>query len=332
MIQNAWIKNACSPFRLLILALALLAAGCGSASNTDTAATNEQTRVLEDQELADETDDSLTSDDDASDEGVTPEPGSVDVVAASGDDINGGKPESVNPGDAVPAALQVDDIIDGDGNTAAAGDLLVMHYVGVLQDGTEFDSSWDRGETFSFTLGQGRVIQGWDDGIVGMQEGGRRILSIPSEQAYGVQSPSPDIPANSPLYFVVDLVQTISAPDVENVEAPATELEVTVLEEGDGEIVELGDVVDLHFVAILHENGEEIGSTFLQGQPATIEIGADPTQLLAGFDEAIPGNAVGSWLRIVVPPELGLPENPDSGLPPEPTIVAEVLIAGIRDL
>lgn len=316
-------KNVMTPVRLLLVAIALLAASCGSATDTAAGDTVDDTEVVEETE---------TDDSEASDTGASGDPVSVEVIAASQDDINGGKPESIAPGDGIPLALQVDDLIDGDGNTAEPGDLLVMHYVGVLQDGTQFDASWDRGDTFSFTLGQGRVIQGWDEGIVGMQEGGRRILSIPAEQAYGAQSPSPDIPPNSPLFFVVDLVQAISAPEVENVDAPATELEVTVLEEGDGEIVEVGDVVDLHFVAIVHETGEAIGSTFVQGQPFTFEVGADPTQLLEGFDQAIPGNAVGSWLRIVVPPELGLPEDPDSTLPPDPTIVAEVLISAIRDL
>jgi peptidylprolyl isomerase len=81
-----------------------------------------------------------------------------------------------------------------------------MQYVGVaFSTGEEFDASWDRGEPFEFTLGNGDVIAGWDEGIVGMKEGGRRKLTIPAEQAYGAQGSPPTIGPNETLVFVVDL-------------------------------------------------------------------------------------------------------------------------------
>ena len=90
------------------------------------------------------------------------------------------------PDGAAPTELEITDLIEGDGAVAETGDFLSMHYVGVLHaDGEQFDASWDRGSTFDFRLGQGQVIQGWDAGIVGMAEGGRRLLSIPADQAYG---------------------------------------------------------------------------------------------------------------------------------------------------
>ena len=321
-------KNAKSSLLALFVALALITAACGSQAETETAAA-EAADTTEAEAAAEESSDDPIGEADA---GATAGESNVvvDVVAASDDAINGGKPTSILP-QGTPLTLETTDLIQGDGDTAAAGDLLVMHYVGVLEDGSEFDASWDRGDTFGFTLGQGRVIQGWDEGIVGMQEGGRRVLSIPAEQAYGADG-RPGIPANSPLYFVVDLVEVLSVPDVENAPAPVTALEVTVLEEGDGEIVEVGDVVDVHFVALFQETGQQIGTSFAQGEPVTFEVGAEPTQMLAGFDEAIPGNTVGSWLRIVVPPELSLPEpvEPDPNFPSDSTIVAELLIVGVR--
>ena len=93
-----------------------------------------------------------------------------------------GKPEVVIPDGPAPVELEIDDLIDGNGKAAAAGDYLVMHYVGVRHsDGGQFDASWDRGETFSFILGSGQVIQGWEQGIAGMKAGGRRQLSIPAD-------------------------------------------------------------------------------------------------------------------------------------------------------
>ena len=317
-------KNLRKQLRLLLVALALVAFACGS--ETDASA---DTATSGDAAAAADVDGSAEEADTVEDAGP-PVEANVNVVAGSTEEINGGKPETIAPEGDAPLTLGITDLIDGDGNEAQPGDLLIMHYVGVLGDGSEFDASWDRGDTFSFPLGQGRVIRGWDEGIIGMQEGGRRVLAIPPEQAYGAQSPSPDIPANSPLYFVVDLVSAITPPQVENVSDPATELDVTVLEEGDGDVVADGDVVEVHFTALLHEGGDEIASTFTTGQPAIFEVGTEPTQFLAGFDEALPGQAVGSWLRIVIPPELGIDDAEANGLPADPTIVAELFISRIR--
>ncbi len=108
-------------------------------------------------------------------------------------------------GDA-PDELQASDIVTGTGAEAKSGDEIEVSYVGVLfANGKEFDSSWKRDEPFSFTLGQGGVIQGWDDGVVGMKVGGRRLLVIPADQGYGAQGSPPSIPADAPLTFVVDL-------------------------------------------------------------------------------------------------------------------------------
>ena len=92
------------------------------------------------------------------------------------------------------------------GRAAVPGATATVQYVGVLfKGGKQFDASWDRGQPFSFKLGAGMVIPGWDRGLVGMKVGGRRELIIPADQAYGDQSPSPDIPPNSALIFVIDL-------------------------------------------------------------------------------------------------------------------------------
>jgi len=121
-----------------------------------------------------------------------------------------------NPGKAkgeAPAELQGSDVVVGTGAVAKAGDSVDVRYVGVLfADGKEFDSSWKRGnKPFTFTLGQGAVIKGWDDGVAGMKVGGRRVLVIPAEQAYGAQGQPPTIPANAPLVFVVDLKKVKAA-------------------------------------------------------------------------------------------------------------------------
>jgi peptidylprolyl isomerase len=107
-----------------------------------------------------------------------------------------------------PKRLEKKDLVVGKGRTAKAGDTISVQYVGVLRtNGKQFDASWDRGEPFEFTLGAGEVIPGWDQGVPGMKEGGRRRLEIPPDLAYGEQGAPPDIGPNEALVFVIDLVQ-----------------------------------------------------------------------------------------------------------------------------
>ena len=105
------------------------------------------------------------------------------------------------------AELQIEDIREGAGPEARAGQTVVVHYVGTLTGGEKFDSSRDRGEGFSFPLGGGRVIKGWDQGVAGMKVGSIRKLTIPPHLAYGARGYPPVIPANSTLVFEVELLE-----------------------------------------------------------------------------------------------------------------------------
>ena len=117
------------------------------------------------------------------------------------------KPVIETTGDESPGALVVEDIVVGKGPEAKTGDTVSMQYVGALySDGTEFDASWDTGQPFDFTLGEGTVIAGWDQGIVGMRVGGRREMIIPPDLGYGPTGQPPDIPPDATLVFIVDLL------------------------------------------------------------------------------------------------------------------------------
>jgi FKBP-type peptidyl-prolyl cis-trans isomerase len=112
-------------------------------------------------------------------------------------------------GVAMPAdaqQLKVEDIKVGTGATAVAGKTVTAHYTGTLTDGTKFDSSKDRGRPFSFKLGGGQVIRGWDEGLVGMREGGVRKLTIPPHMGYGDRAAG-RIPPNSTLLFEIELIK-----------------------------------------------------------------------------------------------------------------------------
>lgn len=104
--------------------------------------------------------------------------------------------------------LIIEDEVVGAGEEAKAGDIVTVHYIGTLTDGTMFDASRNRGdEGFEFVLGAGEVIKGWDLGVAGMKVGGRRMFTIPSELAYGDQAVGGVIPANSTLIFEVELLK-----------------------------------------------------------------------------------------------------------------------------
>lgn len=102
--------------------------------------------------------------------------------------------------------LEIEDLAEGDGAEAKQGDTVTVHYTGWLTDGTKFDSSMDSGQPFQFTIGEGRVIPGWEEGVPGMKEGGKRKLVIPAAMAYGEPGYPPVIPPNATLVFEVELI------------------------------------------------------------------------------------------------------------------------------
>jgi len=102
--------------------------------------------------------------------------------------------------------LDIDNIVEGDGELADPGCRVTVHYTGWLTNGTKFDSSHDRAKPFTFRLGAGEVIKGWDDGVDGMRVGGKRKLTIPARLGYGRFGSPPTIPGNATLVFEVELV------------------------------------------------------------------------------------------------------------------------------
>lgn len=107
------------------------------------------------------------------------------------------------------SGLKYDDIQEGDGVVASAGQRVSVHYTGWLTDGSKFDSSLDRDAPFAFSLGAGQVIRGWDEGVQGMKVGGRRKLTIPPQLGYGARGAGGVIPPNATLVFEVELLEIL---------------------------------------------------------------------------------------------------------------------------
>lgn len=114
--------------------------------------------------------------------------------------------ESGSQSTTTASGLQVSELREGTGEEASSGQNVTVHYTGWLTDGKKFDSSRDRGRPFTFSLGRGQVIRGWDEGVAGMKVGGRRKLTIPSELGYGRQGAGP-IPPGATLVFTVELLK-----------------------------------------------------------------------------------------------------------------------------
>jgi peptidylprolyl isomerase len=119
-----------------------------------------------------------------------------------------------------PEELVVTPVLEGDGEAVQAGDTITIHYTGVLaSDGTEFDSSWGRGEPATFPLTN--LIQGWQQGLEGVTVGSRVILQVPPELGYGAEGSPPTIPADADLVFVIDVLATVPAPEPQQAPSPA---------------------------------------------------------------------------------------------------------------
>jgi len=171
-----------------MLAGAVFAAGCGSSDKDEASTTGGSTTTTT-----------------ATTTATTPPAPDLSAPTVSNATDLSTKPKIVKPAGSPPPSLVVKDLVAGKGPAAASGDTVSVQYVGVsFSNGEQFDASWDTGQPFTFPLGQGQVIQGWDQGIAGMKVGGRRELVIPPDLGYGAAGQGQILP-NETLVFVVDL-------------------------------------------------------------------------------------------------------------------------------
>ena len=262
---------------------------------------------------------------------ATPQPSDAETTDA----VN------VEVGSQVTASgLQYVEIEAGTGLQAQPGDQVSVHYTGTLEDGTEFDSSVG-GDPFTFVLGQGQVIAGWDEGIALLREGGKAQLIIPPDLAYGPNDYGP-IPGNSTLHFDVELVAVEAVPtpaptstpmpptavDPEDYTVTESGLQYIFLTEGDGDTPENGEVATVHFTGWF-EDGTMFSNSRL-GTPIQFIVGDE--QIVPGWDEMALLMQVGDVVQMVLPPELGLGEegSPSGTIPPNATLIFEMELMGIE--
>ena len=245
--------------------------------------------------------------------------------------------------------LTVSDLVEGTGDPVKAGASVTANYVGIgAISGKEFDSSWSRGKPSQFSLDQ--VILGWQQGIPGMKVGGRRLLVIPAQLAYGANPPTADIQANETLVFVVDLVptptptpaaKTVGTAGVTVTGDPSKgEPKVTVSPEtGKTTTLTYNDIavglsteattastVTINYIGVGGLSGKTFDSSFASGQPATLPL----AQVIPGFRDGVAGMKVGGRRLIVIPAAQAYGSQPPSGSgiqPNEPLVFVVDLVS-----
>lgn len=218
-----------------------------------------------------------------------------------------------------PAPLEQKDLKVGKGPAVAAGDTVTVEYVGTLKDGKEFDSSKGK-PTFSFTVGKGMVIEGWEKGLVGMKVGGKRKLTIPPALAYGDKDLG-DIPPNSTLIFEIDLLHLAK-------KGVKPMIDIQEIEPGAGPAAKAGDTVEVHYTGSFL-NGTKFDSSKDRNQTFTVKLGSGG--VIKGFDMGLTGMKAGGKRKVTIPAELAYGERGAGGvIPPNTPLVFELELVSIK--
>ena len=221
----------------------------------------------------------------------------------------------------------------GTGNYPAAGDIVSVHYIGKLEDGTQFDSSHDRQEPLEFELGVGQVIKGWDEGLALLKKGGSALLVIPPELGYGNRQIGP-IPANSTLYFEVSLIDIKPGIKIEpfNIQGKASTttdsgLEFILVEMGSGLRAAAGNTVSVHYTGYF-QDGSIFDSSLKRGQPYEFILGMG--RVIAGWDEGVALMKEGDKARLIIPYYLAYGERGYGPIPAKATLIFDIELLKVK--
>jgi len=218
--------------------------------------------------------------------------------------------------------------LNGAGDLPSNGDTVVLHYTGKFEDGKVFDSSVDRDEPFSFQLGAGRVIKGWDEGVALLHVGDKATFVIPPEMGYGSTARGP-IPANSTLIFDVELLSIVPTPKIEEYEVTGLELFTTdsglqyyIIDPSSGDSPNQGSNVSVHYSGYLQSDNSLFDSSITRGTPFRFPLGMG--RVIKGWDEGVALMQIGAKYRFIIPAELGYGSRAQGPIPAGSTLIFDV--------
>lgn len=267
----------------------------------------------------------------------------------------GGSSKSTTPTVTQPDFKIIENVV-GTGTVAAAGDLLVVNYTGYLYDanqsnfkGAKIDSSIDRQSPFSFSVGVGQFLVGWDQGLVGMKAGGKRTLILPASLAYGATKrdalPAVNgntyaaIPANSALVYDIELVSVQKA-TTPVVVPPPTSLKIEELTVGTGDTITTDKTVYVYYTGWIYDGSRidlkggqfdsNVGGNKLCVNLGTANAASPCTSVITGFAQGLNGMKVGGKRRVTIPPSLGYGANGQGSIPGNATLIFEITLDSVK--
>ncbi|MCY1060843.1 FKBP-type peptidyl-prolyl cis-trans isomerase [Nannocystis sp. SCPEA4] len=243
-----------------------------------------------------------------------------------------GKPLSSNK---TASGLTIEDFVIGEGAEAVKGGEVEVHYTGFLTDGVVFDTSKKRNRPFTFSLGEGRVIKGWDEGVVGMKVGGKRRLIVPAALGYGDRRAG-KIPPGATLVFTIELLsftppppppQPLTAFEGKPVGTKTIEgVKITDFKLGEGAEAKTGDTVAVHYRGTL-KDGTEFDSS-LARKPISFPLGQG--RVIKGWDLGIAGMKVGGLRKLEIPAKLAYGERAKGKIPANSDLTFTVELMSVK--
>jgi peptidylprolyl isomerase len=223
--------------------------------------------------------------------------------------------------------LKIEDLVTGTGKEAKTGNTLIVEYTGwVYGESQPFEKSVLHNKPFEFVLGKGKVIPGWDQGLIGMKVGGTRKLTIPSDLAYGAEGTG-RIPPNATLIFEVELLDVITT----HAELPPTSVKELKVEDqlaGTGAEARTGNTISVHYTGWL-EDGTKFDSSRDRGEPIEFVLGEG--RVIAGWEQGLIGMKAGGIRKLTIPPDLGYgARGLRNYIPPNAALIFEVELLAVR--
>ena len=269
----------------------------------------------------------------------------VGILEIGGDNGGSGAPAACIPtGQELNEGSQVRyvDTQAGSGPEAQSGQQLTVNYTGRLADCSVFDSTSTRNQPFTFVVGAGQVIEGWDQGLLGMRQGGKRTLVIPPELAYGSQGAGKAIPPNATLTFEVELLNISQPPPTPTPQGAgpqtpppvsgqplttASGLQYIDIQEGTGVSPQTGQSVTVNYTGWLQSDSSKFDSSLDRSDPFTFEIGT--AKVIKGWDEGVATMKVGGKRRLIIPPDLAYGEQGVGPIPGNATLIFDVELLNV---